>query len=365
MRRLRRWLVWSLVVLLASPGLANGFSRLMAGMELPAVDGESIDGGSVHLSDHTGKRATVVVFWATWSDNSLPALRRLAAYKEAIASGDLGVVSVNVEAQAPTDVERAKVAQVAAAEHLPFPVILDRGLDRFHRFGVVAVPSTILLGGDGRVAELLIGYPLVGRDGFFRHLDELLGKVPKAARPAAKVLPKAAVRLTHLAERLLVRDRHAVALEKLAEAERIAPDFLPAYRLAARIHLAAGDAKAAAAAANRCLATASEDAECLLLAARAQVAEGDGAGARARLAGCVEQHPDYAACLALLGSLEVKGGEATGLDRLTRAVALNPLDPDIQELLGEGRVAAGDPKGGAGALRRAVELRMASRLGGP
>ncbi len=364
MNRLWRWLAWSLVVLLASPGLASGFSRLMAGMELPSLDGESIDGTTVHLNDHTGKRATVVIFWATWSDNSLPALRRLAAYKEAIAAGDLGVVSVNVEAQAPTAEERGRVERLVAGEHLPFPVILDRGLDRFHRFGVVAVPSTALLGGDGRVAELLIGYPLVGRDAFFHHLDELLGKAPRATRPPAKALPKAAVRLTHLAERLLVRDRRAVALKKLAEAERIAPDFLPAYRLAARIHLAAGDAKAAAAAAAHCLTTASDDAECLLLAARAQVAEGDEAGARARLGDCVEHHPDYAGCLALLGRLEVTAGEkATGLDCLTRALALNPLDPNIQELLGEGRVAAGDTKGGAKALRRAVEIRMASRLG--
>lgn len=366
MKRFRRWLVWSWFVLLASPGLASGFSALMAGMELPALDGEGIDGTTVHLSDHTGKRATVVLFWATWSDNSLPALRRLAAYEKSIAAGDLGVVSVNVEAQTPTAEERARVAAVVAGEHLPFPVVVDRGLDRFHGFGVVAVPSAVLLGGDGRVAELLIGYPLVGRDAFFLHLDELLGKTPKAARRAAKVLPKEAVRLTHLAERLLVRDRHGVALEKLAEAEGIAPDFLPAYRLAARIHLAAGDAKAAAAAAAHCLTTASDDAECLLLAARAQVAEGDDAGARTRLASCVERHPDYAGCLALLGSLEVKAGEQTsGLARLTRAVALNPHDPELQELLGEGRVAAGDAKGAAGALRRAVESRMASRLGSP
>ena len=367
MNRLRRWLVWPLLLLLASPGLASGFSHLMAGMELPSLDGEGIDGGSVHLSDHLGKRATVVLFWATWSDNSLPELRRLATYKEAITAGELGVVTVNVEAQTATAEERARVAALVASEHLPFPVILDRGLDRFSRFGVVAVPSAVLLNADGRVAELLIGYPLVGRDGFFRHLDELLGKAPKATtRPAAKVLPKEAIRLTRLAQRLLVRDRHAVALEKLAEAERIAPDFLPAYRLAARIHLAAGDAKAAAAAATRCLTTVPDDAECLLLAARSQVAEGDEAGARARLGHCVDRHPDYAGCLALLGRLEVKAGErAAGLDRLTRAVALNPLDPNIQELLGEGRVAAGDAKGGAEALRRAVEIRMGSRLGTP
>jgi len=366
MNPLRRWCLWSLVVLLATPGLASGFSHLMAGMELPSLDGEGLDGSTVHLRDHLGKRATVVLFWATWSDNSVPALRRLTGYKEAIAAGDLGVVGVNVEAQAPTPEERTRVAERVAREHLPFPVILDRGLTRFHRFGVVAVPSMVLLGGDGRVAELLIGYPLVGRDGFFRHLDQLLGKAEKSPRPAAKVLPKEAIRLTRLAQRLLVRDRHAVALEKLAEAERLAPDFLPAYRLAARIHLAAGDAKGAATAASRCLKRVPDDAECLLLAARAQVAAGDEAGARARLGHCVDRHPDYAGCLALLGRLEVQAGKpAAGLDRLSRAVALNPLDPEIQELLGEGRVAAGDAKGGAAALRRAVEIRMASRLGTP
>jgi len=338
----------------------------MRGMELPSLDDEGIDGRSVHLSDNMGTRATVVIFWATWSDNSVPALRRLATYKASIGAGDLGVVGVNVEAQAPTAEERGRVERLVAREHLPFPVILDRGLDRFHRFGVVAVPSTVLLGGDGRVAELLIGYPLVGRDAFFRHLDELLGKAPKAARPAAKVLPKAAVRLTHLAERLLVRDRYAIALKKLAEAERLAPAFLPAYRLAARIHLTTGEAKAAAAATDRCLAAAPDDPECLLLAARAQVAGGDEAGARARLRSCVEDHPDYTGCLALLGRLEVQAGEGdAGLPRLARAVALNPLDPEIQELLGEGRVVVGDPKGGAAALRRAVEIRMAGRLGTP
>jgi len=337
----------------------------MVGMELESIDGEGIDGGSVRLRDHLGKRATVVLFWASWSDNSLPALRRLAGYSEAIAAGDLGVVTVNVEAQAPTAEERARVAALVASEHLPFPVVMDLGLARFSRFGVVAVPSAVVLGKEGRVAELLIGYPLVGRDGFFRHLDELLGK-GAPARPPAKVLPKEAVRLTHLAESLLVRDRHAIALEKLAEAERVAPDFLPAYRLAARIHLATGDAKQAAAAAASCLKVAGADAECLLLAARAQVAEGDEAGARARLASCIDHHPDYAGCLALLGGLEVKAGErATGLDRLARAVALNPLDPEIQEAVGEGRLASGEGEGGAAALRKAVEIRLGGQLGAP
>ncbi len=368
MSRMRRWILWSLLLLLASPGLASGFSHLMTGMELPSVDGEGIDGSSVHLSDHTGKRATVVLFWATWSDNSLPALRRLASYKASITAGDLGVVSVNVEAQAPSAEELARVERLVAGEHLPFPVILDRGLVRFHDFGVVAVPSAILLDGEGRVAELLIGYPLVGRDTFFRHLDELLGKAPKAVRPTTgvKLLPKEAIRLTRLAQRLLVRDRRKIALEKLAQAERIAPDFLPAYRLAARIHLASGEAEAAAAAARHCLSTLPDDPECLLLAARAKVAQKDVAGARAQLGQCVEHHPDYAGCVAFLGRLEVEAGEhQKGLDRLTRALALNPLDPEIQEALGEGRVSAGDEKGGAEALRRAVEIRMGGRLGTP
>ena len=308
----------SLLLGLALPCPAQGFSKLMEGMEFPAFSAADLRGQTIELDQVRGSEATVVLFWATWSRNSLPALDRLKRYEEPLASHRLGVVAINVEAQNPTEEDRRRIDEVDAG--LPFPVALDSGLRLFHQYGVVAVPSAALLDGEGRIAHLLIGYPLVGSDVFFRHLEQLLGMAaaPEEAAPPAYYPPKEAVRLFHLAEKLLLRQRTDVALEKLAEARAVAPEFL--LRL------------------------------------------GDKERARRELNHCIEHNPAYSACYSLLGLLDIGEGKIEqGVKQLARAVELNPLDAAIQQAQGEGHLQAGDATGAAAAFRRAVEIRTGFR----
>ena len=352
----------SLLLGLALPCPAQGFSKLMEGMEFPAFSAADLRGQTIELDQVRGSEATVVLFWATWSRNSLPALDRLKRYEEPLASHRLGVVAINVEAQNPTEEDRRRIDEVDAG--LPFPVALDSGLRLFHQYGVVAVPSAALLDGEGRIAHLLIGYPLVGSDVFFRHLEQLLGMAaaPEEAAPPAYYPPKEAVRLFHLAEKLLLRQRTDVALEKLAEARAFAPEFLPPYRLTAEILADRGDVAEAAAVTTDCLGLHPDDPHCLRLDADFRLRLGDKERARRELNHCIEHNPAYSACYSLLGLLDIGEGKIEqGVKQLARAVELNPLDAAIQQAQGEGHLQAGDATGAAAAFRRAVEIRTGFR----
>ena len=54
---------------------------------------------------------------------------------------------------------------------LTIPVLLDDGLRTFNRHGIVALPSTVVIGSKGKVLFRLAGYPLVGRENLFDLLE--------------------------------------------------------------------------------------------------------------------------------------------------------------------------------------------------
>lgn len=117
------------------------------------IEGVHVDGTPFSWSKHKGK-VVLVDFWATWSlpwRNELPNIK--AAYDRFHDEG-FEVVGVNL------DNEQNEVYSYLREQRLPWPLIIDEtsaglyGNANAIRYGVEAVPFVMLVGRDGKVADI-------------------------------------------------------------------------------------------------------------------------------------------------------------------------------------------------------------------
>lgn len=107
----------------------------------PALALDRLGGGRTDLVTQRGQ-LVLVHFFATWCEPcraEMASLRRLAAAPPvphlAILAVDVGEVD-------------ARVARFFEAEPLPFPILMDRDRAATRAFGIVALPSTVVLDAD-------------------------------------------------------------------------------------------------------------------------------------------------------------------------------------------------------------------------
>jgi cytochrome c biogenesis protein CcmG, thiol:disulfide interchange protein DsbE len=116
----------------------------------PPLGGGAIDARPISLSSLQGK-VVVVNFWATWClecRQEMPALERL--HRE-LATQGLAIVGINVREKMET------VQRYAKELSLTFPLVLDPDGKMNTLYGVVGLPTTFLIGRDGRAVALAIG----------------------------------------------------------------------------------------------------------------------------------------------------------------------------------------------------------------
>jgi peroxiredoxin len=119
-------------------------------MHPPDFSGLTADGQRVSLASLSG-RVLVLNFWATWCLEcrpEMPAFERL--HRELSAQG-LAVVGINAREGTSTIREYAKELG------LTFPLILDPKGTINTAYGVIGLPTTFLIGRDGRPVALAIG----------------------------------------------------------------------------------------------------------------------------------------------------------------------------------------------------------------
>ncbi len=120
-------------------GKANGGSKNTTGCVL-----RSMEGREVRIADFKGE-SVVLLFWATWCPycrESLPVANGL--YPDMKASG-INLFGVNIQ-ESPE-----KVQQYMGAHPVDFPILRDADGSCAHSFGIVGIPTYILINKDGRV----------------------------------------------------------------------------------------------------------------------------------------------------------------------------------------------------------------------
>jgi len=165
----------------ADPLAALGLTLPKERKPAPAFRLEALAGGEVALSAQAG-RWVLVNFWATWCKpcvRELPALGRL--HRDYGPRG-LTVLAVNVDRG-----RRRHVADYAARMDLTLPVLLDADGDVRRDYEVRALPTTYLIGPDGRIAGRVLGDAPWDDADHRAAFDRLLGE--GADRPAPENNP--------------------------------------------------------------------------------------------------------------------------------------------------------------------------------
>lgn len=132
-------------------GATNEIDGLEIGQRAPSFDLETIEGETVSLEDFKGQQV-VLNFWASWCPPCREELPELIEFTDETGIPVLGVNVTKNERRGVQDVE-------AFLEEVPvsFPVLLDKAGAVEKTYRVVALPTTYVVGADGKIKAKQVG----------------------------------------------------------------------------------------------------------------------------------------------------------------------------------------------------------------
>jgi thiol-disulfide isomerase/thioredoxin len=161
--QLRGWcgtgaLAWGLVALglmLTSPAIGQSpLTELLQVLNLstypPGLWPLPFTGQTVALADSQGQ-VVLVNFWASWCAECRPEMPLFERLHQDFAAQGLTVLGINFHEGAQ------RMQQYARNLGLTFPLVLDPQGDISRAYGVIGLPTTFLVGRDGRSVALAIG----------------------------------------------------------------------------------------------------------------------------------------------------------------------------------------------------------------
>ena len=104
---------------------------------------QALEGPPVSLSQFLGKKPVLLVFWATWCPECIAAFPKINALHGGPAGEKMQILAINFRET------REKVATAVKSRDIRYPVLLDERGRVVRAFGVVGIPTYVLIGRDG------------------------------------------------------------------------------------------------------------------------------------------------------------------------------------------------------------------------
>lgn len=162
-------IVSALTLISVAAGLFAACGRDQGGIsaQIPNVTLKTYQGDSFTLVAE-GKDATLLVFWATWCGPCLMEIPSLIQMHEKYRGRNFRVVAINID-----DQEGEKVKSIASNYGINYPVLLGSDETAKQFGGIVALPTSFLVGRDGKIKEKVQG--LLPEQELERKIQKLLG----------------------------------------------------------------------------------------------------------------------------------------------------------------------------------------------
>jgi thiol-disulfide isomerase/thioredoxin len=151
-------------------------TRSLQGKKAPAFEMQTLDGQDVKLADLKGN-VVLLDFWATWCGpcrEALPHVQSLANNSELTEKG-LKVFAVNLREG------EDKIKPFMEQGNYTFAVPLDREGQVANSYKVQGIPTQVLIGRDGMVKKVFVGY---GGEAQAQELDKAIELALRAKPPA-------------------------------------------------------------------------------------------------------------------------------------------------------------------------------------
>lgn len=237
MKHRRRWpeitvgVIFSILIWGTYPTLSAAFKNVQVSQNPPALTLKDFAGKEWKAADLYGKGIAVVVFWASWSPRSTEILKDLEKLRQEIGPEKFQLVTVNCEHPQISAADRDAIAKVAKDLGLSGPALIDEGLVAFNDYGAMALPSSLVVGADGKVAFILSGYPSTMRTDLADAIRKAAG-LPTSTdvRPIVEYVPKNhALMYYNLGRQLNSKGQVEKAEEQLKISVDRDPDFKKAH----------------------------------------------------------------------------------------------------------------------------------------
>ncbi|MCL5281246.1 MAG: tetratricopeptide repeat protein [Planctomycetes bacterium] len=276
-------------------------------------------------------RPILLVFGEPYHQGTLEALTTLKKVYRTVGLAEIDVPVYLILSQEPTAQQKA---QLDAQERIPADILLDKDCRAFGDYGVIVLPSVVVIDKEGKVNLALSGLPLAFSDMVEDALLFSTGRMTRAEYESSRSAPKSAQdqekaarvsRLTGLAGQLLRRDFGELALERYQEALGLDGGYLPARVGMARCYLQLNRLPEACEQLQKVLEVEKDHLEANLLMAWVEIRRGgeEIAAAQWRLNWILTTHPSHPQANYLMGLVyEARGEKDRALEHYKKAAQL-------------------------------------------
>jgi thiol-disulfide isomerase/thioredoxin len=134
----------------SADGGVTGIESPLVGQPAFSFKLDLLDGSKFHLAGHKG-RVVVLEFWATWCGPCLQSMPLIEGVVREFAGQPVELLAVNLEEQPE------QIKSMLERHKLKLPVALDRDGVVAARYAVTAIPQTVVIDRDGKVARVFVG----------------------------------------------------------------------------------------------------------------------------------------------------------------------------------------------------------------
>jgi len=135
----------------AKEGASDTWVSLKKGKEARPFTLKDLEGRDVSLSDYKGK-IVFLNFWATWCPPCRKEMPSMESLQNKFGTEDFVILAVATDRKG-ADLVRPFVEE----KKLSFKVLIDDKSDVADAYGVIALPTTYIIGRDGIIIELVRG----------------------------------------------------------------------------------------------------------------------------------------------------------------------------------------------------------------